>query len=74
MFHPTLNQALEAADAVHLWPLGLNLRYGETGQAVTDGQFVSVYRDERGLYETAIVYASACDNFQRVLPAASEVL
>lgn len=72
MFHPTLNQALEAADAVHLWPLGLNLRYGETGQVVTDGQFVSVYRDERGMYETAITYPSACEDFQRVI-AASEV-
>lgn len=69
MYHQTLNAALEATNEalVSLWPVGFNIGYGETGRCVVDNTFISVYRDERGLYETAVSYASKCDNFQHVL-------
>lgn len=65
MYHHTLNAALAASAAtlVSLWPLGVNIGYGETCRVVVDGIFISVYRDERGLYEEAISYASKCENF-----------
>ena len=56
----TLNEALESEKLVELWPLGLNINYGQTVQAyVTDKRktrLISVYRDERGLYERPIHY------------------
>ena len=55
---PTLNDALESEGLVALWPLGLNIRYGETRTAVAEGKFISVYRDERGMYERPIHYAT----------------
>lgn len=65
MYHNTLNSALNACDEslVELWPLGVNIGYGETCRIVVDNVFISVYRDERGLYEEAISYASKCENF-----------
>jgi len=57
---PTLNEALEAEDLVELWPLGENINYGETSrQFVPDGKYlrmISVYRDERGMYERPVHY------------------
>lgn len=55
---PTLNDALEAEGLVELWPLGTNINYGETRNVVAEGQFISVYRDERGMYERPVHYAS----------------
>jgi hypothetical protein len=67
MYHNTLNDALIARDVnlVTLWPLGLNINYSETATAVVDGVYMSVYRDNRGMYETALSYASKCENLQR---------
>jgi hypothetical protein len=55
---PTLNDALAAVGLVRLWPLGKNVRYGETAAIVAEGRYVSVYRDEQGLYERPILYAT----------------
>jgi len=55
-FFNTLNEALDAEEIVPLWPLGSNISYGQTVSHVTDGIFVSVYRDERGMYERPIHY------------------
>ena len=55
---PTLNAALEAEGLVDLWPLGTNINYGETVDVVAEGQFITVYRDERGMYERPVHYAS----------------
>ena len=66
----TLNEALNAGhpDCIALWPLGLNIAYNstervlvETGallgkRQVPEMRLISVYRDERGLYEEAITY------------------
>ena len=68
-FYNTLNEALAATDEklVELYPAGYNLRYGETIRFVKDGIFVSVYRDERGMYEEAISYESKCEDFVSVI-------
>lgn len=55
---PTLNAALEAEGLVSLWPLGKNIGYGQTVDAVAGGRYISVYRDERGMYERPIHYAT----------------
>lgn len=68
-FYNTLNAALAATDEklVALYPVGYSLRYGETIRFVKDGIFVSVYRDERGMYEEAIMYASKCEDFIQII-------
>ena len=68
-FYNTLNEALAATDEklMALYPVGYNLRYGETIRFVKDGVFVSVYRDERGMYEEAISYESKCEDFVSVI-------
>lgn len=65
MYYNTLNDALSSRGdtLVAKWPLGVNIGYGETCRVVVDGVFISVYRDERGLYEEAISYTSKCENF-----------
>ena len=69
----TLNAALQAGhpDCVALWPLGTNVTYNSTERvSVPTGdtygrsklpvcRIISVYRDERGLYEEAITYLNA---------------
>ena len=68
-YYNTLNEALAATDEklVGLYPIGYNPRYGETIRFVKDGIFVSVYRDERGMYEEAISYDSKCEDFVSVV-------
>lgn len=68
-FYNTLNEALAATNEklVSLFPVGYNLCYGQTIRCVKNGVFFSVYRDERGMYEEAISYASKCDDFVSVI-------
>lgn len=66
-WHNTLNESLIAGGVdLEVWPMGLNLNYNQTARLVSNGVFVSVCRDERGMYETAISYASKCEDFQQV--------
>ena len=54
---PTLNAALEAENLNDLWPLGLNLGYGEAARFTTDcGRLISVYRETNGFYERPVTY------------------
>lgn len=64
----TLNEALEAENLVELWPLGVNINYGQTVQLANNGTYISVYRDERGMYERPIHYDSKAENYIRVTP------
>ena len=68
-FYNTLNEALAATDEslVSLYPVGYNLSYGQTIRCVKDGVFFSVYRDERGMYEEAIMYDSKCEDFVSII-------
>lgn len=68
-FYHTLNQALEATDPalVTLFPVGWNLNYGQTIRCVKCGVFFSVYRDECGMYEEAIMCASKCEDFVQII-------
>jgi hypothetical protein len=53
----TLNSALEAENLTEMWPLGLNLGYGETARFTTDcGRLISVYRETNGMYERPVTY------------------
>lgn len=54
----TLNEALDSEGLIEYWPLGLNINYGKTESAVSDGKYISVYRDENGRYERPIHYAT----------------
>ena len=56
----TLLEALEAEDISHMWD-GRPIAYGQTASltyadGTKYGHYVSVYRDERGLYERPIHY------------------
>jgi len=64
-WHNTLNEAI-GTHTVN-WPLGVNINYNQTVQIVENGLFMSVSRDNRGLYETAITYKSLCQNFVKTL-------
>jgi hypothetical protein len=53
----TLNEALQSEDLVNLWPLGLNIGYGETARFTTDcNRLISVFRETDGLYERPVHY------------------
>lgn len=68
MQHTTLNQALIAGNvSLDVWPLCLNLNYNQTARIVSNGLFVSVCRFDNGNYETAISYASECEDFTSVI-------
>jgi len=59
-FFSTLSEALEAENLSHAWPC-TPIAYGQTiGLTYDDGSkygyYVSIYRDERGLYERPIHY------------------
>ena len=62
MYHKTLNDALEAVNMLHVWDIHTAIGYDKTVAVIKDGQYVSVYRDNRGLYETPIHYATMCDD------------
>lgn len=58
---PTLADALEAESIGHMWD-GRHIPYGQTltmtyQDGTRYGHYVSVYRDERGMYERPIHYA-----------------
>lgn len=55
----TLNDALQSENLIDYWPLGLNINYSQTVRIITDNNIlISVYRDERGLYERPIHYST----------------
>lgn len=55
-FFPTLNESLESEGLVEQWPLGSNINYGDTVSHIVNDTLISVYRDERGMYERPIHY------------------
>lgn len=67
-FFKTLNDALEAEGLVELWPIGSNIRYGETVRHIVETgevkgkretprlKLISVYRDQYGMYERPVHY------------------
>jgi hypothetical protein len=53
----TLNETLQSEDLTNLWPLGLNIGYGETARFTTDcGRLISVFRETNSLYERPVHY------------------
>lgn len=61
-FFPTLNAALESEGLVESWEIHFTpIQYGETRSWTWEdgskhGHLVSVYRDERGMYERPVHY------------------
>jgi hypothetical protein len=55
---PTLNDALDAEGLYLLWPVGVNLEYGQSIGLSAGGRWISVYRDEAGRYERPVHYAT----------------
>lgn len=58
---PTLSAALESEDVSHMWD-GRPIQYGQTESLTFDdgtrfGHFITIYRNERGMYERPIHYA-----------------
>tara|TARA_R110000803_G_scaffold113773_1_gene182226 strand:- start:377 stop:574 length:198 start_codon:yes stop_codon:yes gene_type:complete len=56
----TLSEALDAENLLHAWDMR-PIAYGQTLSCTHDdgtkhGRYVSVYRDERGMYERPISY------------------
>lgn len=60
---PTLNAALEAEGLLESWnPIWAPIGYGENRTYIWDngtkwGRYVSIYRDERGMYERPVHYS-----------------
>ena len=54
----TLNDALESEALTALWPVGVNVNYGETVSFASQGRWISIYRDSNGRYERPIHYAT----------------
>ena len=69
-YFPTLNDALDAEGLTALWPCGSNIQYGQTVRHVVETgetygkrnepclHVISVYRDERGMYERPVHYST----------------
>lgn len=61
-YFPTLNAALESEDLLESWEFtSPAIKYGQTRSWSWDngtrrGHWVSVYRDERGMYERPVHY------------------
>jgi hypothetical protein len=54
----TLSDALDAESLNGIWPLGVNVNYGQTIGLAVNGRWISVYRDDSGRYERPIHYAT----------------
>jgi len=57
----TLNEALQSEGLVESWNYLNGISYGQTAQYCFEngskyGHFVSIYRDERGMYERPVHY------------------
>jgi hypothetical protein len=52
----SLQEALMSESLVEYWPLGVNIQYNQTIKVVAFGKYISVYRNENGLYERPIHY------------------
>ena len=61
-FFPTLNSALESEKLLEAWDMSYApIGYGETRSWTWEdgsrhGHFISIYRDERGMYERPVHY------------------
>ena len=60
---PTLNDALEAEGLLEAWDcMDAPIRYGDSrmwtwADGSKNGRLISIYRDERGMYERPVHYA-----------------
>jgi hypothetical protein len=57
-YFETLSDALDAESLNDIWPLGVNVNYGQTIGLAVNGRWISVYRDDAGRYERPVHYAT----------------
>lgn len=57
-YFDTLNDALDSEALDQMWPVGVNINYGETVSLSAGGRWISVFRDDRGMYERPIHYVT----------------
>jgi len=57
-YFETLSDALNAESLNDIWPLGVNVSYGQTIGLAVNGRWISVYRDDSGRYERPVHYAT----------------
>lgn len=62
-WHDRLDLALDAGNVSHFFSIvGKPMPYNSILNMWHDGTFATVTRDDRGLYETAISYDTACND------------
>jgi hypothetical protein len=54
----TLNDALDSEALTEMWPLGVNINYGQTVGLASGGRWISVTRDDAGRYERPVHYVT----------------
>ena len=57
-YFATLSDALDAESLNDIWPIGVNIGYGQTVGVASQGRWISVYRDDSGRYERPVHYAT----------------
>jgi len=57
-YFETLSDALDAESLSDIWPLGVNVNYGQTIGLAVNGRWISIYRDDSGRYERPVHYAT----------------
>lgn len=65
-YFETLNDSLESEGLVDMWPVGMNLNYGECGRVWKDGKYITVTRFHDGRYERPIHYETRMSNMSCV--------
>ena len=58
----TLNDALESEGLIDRWRFGDNIQYNQTFGVVSGGIYITIYRDERGMYERPIHYETLMED------------
>lgn len=57
-YFETLADALDAESLNDVWPIGVNVNYGQAIGLAVNGRWISVYRDDSGRYERPVHYAT----------------
>lgn len=58
LWFKTLNEALDSEALTEMWPIGVNINYGETIGLASCGRWISVYRNLAGMYERPVHYVT----------------
>lgn len=62
----TLNESLESEGLIEFLPNGAVLQYSQILRTAYNGLFLTITRDNNGMYERPIFYKTQCENFLTV--------